>query len=135
MSKARYLRFIFPLRAQRHPIIARRRRARPSRASNSPTCRGRRRPARCRRPESGPFNAEVALTPKLSIGTVSPESIYEARFEGNIRAAGPSEKSGDCEIDDAHAPNLRRIGRGPASGAAGRRAPRTAPPAPDRCRA
>src|SRR5689334_22530263 len=28
------------------------------------------------------FNAEVVLTPRLSVGTATPESIYEARFEG-----------------------------------------------------
>jgi prepilin-type N-terminal cleavage/methylation domain-containing protein len=45
------------------------------------------------------FTAEVTLTPKLSVGTVTPESIYEARFEGHIRAAAPSEKSGECAIE------------------------------------
>ena len=41
----------------------------------------------------------MTLTPKLSVGTASPESIYEARFEGNIRAAGPTDNGGDCEIE------------------------------------
>jgi prepilin-type N-terminal cleavage/methylation domain-containing protein len=44
------------------------------------------------------FEAEVTLTPKLSVGTVTPESIYEARFEGTIVAAGPSDREGECEI-------------------------------------
>ena len=44
------------------------------------------------------FTADVTLTPKLSIGTVSPESIYEARFAGHLRAACPTEKGDECEI-------------------------------------
>jgi prepilin-type N-terminal cleavage/methylation domain-containing protein len=44
------------------------------------------------------FEAEVTLTPKLSVGTVTPESIYEARFEGTIAAARPSDREGECEI-------------------------------------
>lgn len=44
------------------------------------------------------FVADITLTPRLSIGTVTPESIYEARFEGQIAAAGPASDSGDCEI-------------------------------------
>src|SRR5690349_2702505 len=32
------------------------------------------------------FVADVTLTPKLSVGTVTPESIYEAKFEGTIEA-------------------------------------------------
>src|SRR5688500_10773895 len=35
------------------------------------------------------FTADVTLTPKLSVGTATPESIYEARFEGTIEAANP----------------------------------------------
>jgi prepilin-type N-terminal cleavage/methylation domain-containing protein len=35
------------------------------------------------------FLADVTLTPKLSVGTVTPESIYEARFTGQIAAARP----------------------------------------------
>lgn len=51
------------------------------------------------------FEADVTLTPKLSVGTVTPESIYEARFEGTIaaaRAEGAKENAegapGECEI-------------------------------------
>jgi prepilin-type N-terminal cleavage/methylation domain-containing protein len=44
------------------------------------------------------FTAEVTLTPKLSVGTATPESIYEARFEGKIEASSPSNHTGDCEI-------------------------------------
>lgn len=48
------------------------------------------------------FLADVTLTPKLSVGTVTPESIYEARFEGNVAAARPeglSEENAECEIE------------------------------------
>ncbi len=44
------------------------------------------------------YQTEVTLTPRLSIGTAAPESIYEARFKGQIRAAHPSGREGDCEI-------------------------------------
>ncbi|MHB1035474.1 MAG: prepilin-type N-terminal cleavage/methylation domain-containing protein [Pirellulales bacterium] len=45
------------------------------------------------------FTADVTLTPKLSIGTAAPESIYEARFAGKIRAVCPNEQIGECEIE------------------------------------
>ena len=45
------------------------------------------------------FITEVALTPRLSVGTAAPESIYEARFDGKIRAVCPEDKAGDCEIE------------------------------------
>lgn len=45
------------------------------------------------------FTAEVTLTPRLSVGTTAPESIYEARFIGKIRAAHPDGKEGECEIE------------------------------------
>ena len=44
------------------------------------------------------FVAEVTLTPRLSVGTATPESIYEARFVGTIEAARPNEKASHCEI-------------------------------------
>lgn len=44
------------------------------------------------------FKADVELTPRLSRGTATPESIYEAKFAGKIQAAFPNGKSGDCEI-------------------------------------
>lgn len=44
------------------------------------------------------FFADVTLTPKLSVGTAAPESIYEARFIGQIEAVNPSGQGGDCEI-------------------------------------
>jgi len=45
------------------------------------------------------FSADVALTPRLSVGTATPESIYEAGFAGSIRAVGPQAESGECEIE------------------------------------
>jgi len=44
------------------------------------------------------FVADVTLTPKLSVGTATPESIYEARFQGQIEASGPADENGECEI-------------------------------------
>jgi len=44
------------------------------------------------------FSADVVLTPRLSVGTATPESIYEAEFAGQIQASCPTEKPGDCEI-------------------------------------
>ena len=45
------------------------------------------------------FIAIVALTPRLSVGTASPESIYEARFTGKIRAVSPRPEAGECELE------------------------------------
>ena len=44
------------------------------------------------------FEANIALTPKLSVGTVTPESIYEAAFVGEMKAAAPEGVDGMCEI-------------------------------------
>lgn len=45
------------------------------------------------------FTAQVELTPRLSVGTAAPESIYEAQFAGKIQAVRPQEKAGECEIE------------------------------------
>jgi Tfp pilus assembly protein PilE len=45
------------------------------------------------------FSAQVALTPRLSVGTATPESIYEARFTGKIKAFRPQKEAGDCELE------------------------------------
>jgi hypothetical protein len=45
------------------------------------------------------FAAEVVLTPRLSVGTATPESIYEARFSGKVQAVQPKEEAGDCELE------------------------------------
>jgi type II secretory pathway pseudopilin PulG len=43
------------------------------------------------------FVADVALTPRLSVGTVEPESIYEASMTAQIEAAGPHDAQGGPE--------------------------------------
>src|SRR4051794_14266940 len=45
------------------------------------------------------FTANVVLTPRLSVGTASPESIYEARFTGKVRAVSPRPEAGECELE------------------------------------
>jgi prepilin-type N-terminal cleavage/methylation domain-containing protein len=45
------------------------------------------------------FLANVVLTPRLSVGTASPESIYEARLTGEIRAVNPRKEGADCELE------------------------------------
>jgi prepilin-type N-terminal cleavage/methylation domain-containing protein len=45
------------------------------------------------------FSADVVLIPRLSVGTTSPESIYEARFTGKIQAARPQKEAGECELE------------------------------------
>jgi len=45
------------------------------------------------------FSAKVALTPRLSVGTASPESIYEARFTGQIEAMRPQKEADQCELE------------------------------------
>jgi prepilin-type N-terminal cleavage/methylation domain-containing protein len=47
------------------------------------------------------FVAKVELTPRLSVGTAEPESIYEARFTATLDASAPSDassKDAQCEI-------------------------------------
>lgn len=45
------------------------------------------------------FAADVVLTPRLSVGTAAPESIYEAQFKGKIRAVRPRPDAAECEIE------------------------------------
>jgi prepilin-type N-terminal cleavage/methylation domain-containing protein len=45
------------------------------------------------------FTASVALSPRLSVGTAAPESIYEARFNGTVQAVSPPKETGDCELE------------------------------------
>ena len=45
------------------------------------------------------FLADLVLTPRLSAGTATPESIYEARFSGKIQAVRPGNEAGDCELE------------------------------------
>jgi hypothetical protein len=39
------------------------------------------------------FDSEVVLTPRLSVGTAAPESIYEVRFSGKIKAVSPEDRA------------------------------------------
>ena len=45
------------------------------------------------------FTADIVLTPRLSVGTAAPESIYEAKFAGKIQAVRPKEEAGDCKLE------------------------------------
>lgn len=45
------------------------------------------------------FQAVVVLTPRLSVGTVTPESIYEAKFKSTLSASSPAAEGGECEIE------------------------------------
>jgi prepilin-type N-terminal cleavage/methylation domain-containing protein len=45
------------------------------------------------------FTADVVLSPRLCVGTAAPESIYEARFTGQIQAVRPQDDAGDCELE------------------------------------
>jgi prepilin-type N-terminal cleavage/methylation domain-containing protein len=47
------------------------------------------------------FAAAIELTPKLSVGTATPESIYEAKFEGKLQAVrSPLAKDQEeCELE------------------------------------
>jgi prepilin-type N-terminal cleavage/methylation domain-containing protein len=57
------------------------------------------------------FAADVVLTPRLSIGTATPESIYEARFSGKIQAVRPGDdKAGDCELELPLPPQTISVG-------------------------
>lgn len=45
------------------------------------------------------FVADLELTPRLSAGTATPESIYEAQFRGKVEALRPADAAGDCELE------------------------------------
>ena len=44
------------------------------------------------------IRADITLTPKLSAGTATPESIYEARFVGSLSVQPPAEGGSSCEV-------------------------------------
>lgn len=56
-------------------------------------------PAHRRHAHVKTFSADVTLTPRLSVGTAAPESIYEARFKGTIQAVQPPDSKGECELE------------------------------------
>jgi len=45
------------------------------------------------------FDAEISLTPRLSFGTATPESIYVADFSSTIEARSPSTGGERCQIE------------------------------------
>ncbi len=45
------------------------------------------------------YDAEIKLSPKLSVGTATPESIYVADFTATIEAQAPGDQQGECRID------------------------------------
>jgi len=52
------------------------------------------------------YKAQVDLTPRISIGTVQAESIYEASFRAEIEAINPSAAKGPCHIQLPLPPQL-----------------------------
>ncbi|MGB7161272.1 MAG: prepilin-type N-terminal cleavage/methylation domain-containing protein [Tepidisphaeraceae bacterium] len=44
------------------------------------------------------FSADVTLTPRLSVGTVEPESIYEAKFAAKLEAMSDGDAPGEREL-------------------------------------
>ena len=45
------------------------------------------------------YDAEISLTPRLSVGTATPESIYVAEFKATIEAQAPGDSQGKCHIE------------------------------------
>jgi hypothetical protein len=45
------------------------------------------------------YDAEIKLTPQLSVGTATPESIYVADFQATIEAQAPKDELGECQIE------------------------------------
>jgi hypothetical protein len=45
------------------------------------------------------FDAQINLTPKVSVGTAVPESIYKADFSATIQAKSPNEGVKRCQIE------------------------------------
>jgi Tfp pilus assembly protein PilE len=68
-------------------------------ANNAQQAAGGQPPAPRLRAQVKSFTAELELTPRLSAGTATPESIYEARFKGTVQAVRPGNEAGDCELE------------------------------------
>lgn len=56
------------------------------------------------------ITADISLTPRLSVGTITPDSIYEAQFVGKIVAAQPAATDGECEIELPLPPQIISLG-------------------------
>ena len=55
-------------------------------------------------------DAEISLTPKLSIGTAMPESIYVADFKAKIEAQAPKDGQGKCQLELPLPPQIISLG-------------------------
>lgn len=56
------------------------------------------------------YDAQISLTPKLSVGTAMPESIYVADFKANIEAQAPKDSKGDCQLGLPLPPQIISLG-------------------------
>jgi Tfp pilus assembly protein PilE len=56
------------------------------------------------------FDADVTLTPQLSVGTAEPESIYEAKFAAKLDAKSELNAAGDCELRLPLPPQIISLG-------------------------
>jgi hypothetical protein len=56
------------------------------------------------------YDAEISLTPKLSVGTAMPESIYVADFKATIEARAPKDGRGDCQLGLPLPPQIISLG-------------------------
>ena len=56
------------------------------------------------------LSAEITLTPRLSVGTDQPESIYEARFAAKLQASRSSSDGGEEEIQLPLPPQVISLG-------------------------
>ncbi|HEV2295438.1 MAG TPA: prepilin-type N-terminal cleavage/methylation domain-containing protein [Tepidisphaeraceae bacterium] len=58
------------------------------------------------------FAADVTLTPRLSVGTIEPESIYEVKFAATLSASrdASSANPGDCELRLPIPPQIISLG-------------------------
>jgi hypothetical protein len=56
------------------------------------------------------YDAEISLTPKLSVGTKMPESIYVADFKANIEAQAPKDGQGNCQLGLPLPPQIISLG-------------------------
>jgi len=56
------------------------------------------------------YDAEISLTPKLSVGTAMPESIYVADFKANIEAQAPKDSKDNCQLELPLPPQIISLG-------------------------
>jgi Tfp pilus assembly protein PilE len=56
------------------------------------------------------FVAAIRLTPRLSVGTAEPESIYEAHFDATLEARGSGTNQDECEIQLPVPPQVISLG-------------------------